>query len=95
MANDSLTNLVVFKNCRFRRVGFPFDNSMLLRIPDAVVCCLFVLKKQMGSKRSAYRLIVVKGDGLLWAILVHEPVRPTNRSLGRSALVGGDLVTQP
>ena len=89
MAKNSLANfcVVVLKNRRFRRNEFPFEKSIQPRLPGGAGCCLSYFRTMVGSKEA---FSLMKGsDDTLWAILVHKPVRPTNRSPERSARVGG------
>lgn len=90
MANDSLTNFLVLMNCQFWRNRFPSDNRFNLHFYNAAYGCLSTFGTVIGSMGSFIRSTGVE-DGLLWAILVHRPVRPTNRSPERDALVGGEL----
>lgn len=89
MAKSSLTNFVVSMNRQFWRSKFPFGKGMMLRFYNAADCCLSYFKTILGSKGISSWMFGVRDA--LWAILVHEPVRLTNRSPGNPELVGGQL----
>jgi hypothetical protein len=91
MAKKSLANfcVVVSKNRRFGRSELPFEKSSQPHLPGAACCCLSHFRTIRGSKEVFPLDKRGIDDEALWAILVHEPVRVTNRSPERSARVGG------
>ena len=80
MAKSSLTNFVVSMNRQFRRSQFLFDKGMMLRFYNAAGCCLFHFKMVWGSEGISSWMFGIRDA--LWAILVHEPGRLTNRLPG-------------
>ena len=90
MAKTSLTDFVVSMNRQFWRSKFPFEKSLRPRFHDAAGCYLSYFKTVLGSKGISSWMFGVRDA--LWAILVHEPVRLTNRSPGNPELVGGQLI---